>query len=49
MAQNTAPTMSNGIGSPGKSSAVQSTGKIGNSQLGSRYIICHGETSVRIL
>jgi ubiquitin-conjugating enzyme E2 C len=36
MAQNTAPTMSNGIGSPGKSSAVQSTGKIGNSQLAKR-------------
>ena len=33
MAQNTAPAMS-GIGSPGKSGNVQSTGKSGNSQLG---------------
>ena len=33
MAQNTAPAMS-GIGSPGKSGAVQKTAKSGNSQLG---------------
>lgn len=38
MAQNTAPAMS-GIGSPGKSGSVQSTGKSGNSQLAKRLQI----------